>query len=99
MLKRDLGGVGFPHPGGLISGAVRQHHQNVSSRKTFDHGIGIFLGGLVDPLEVLDQQHQGAAPTFLEHHLAEDTVASGLDGLRTERRERLGAGFDAQQVE
>src|SRR6185295_749568 len=63
-----------------------------------DERARVLLRCLVDPLEILGQDHEWPPPAFPQGELTQQLGAPALDGLRAKGRDLLGSAPDAQQV-
>ncbi len=95
----DLGGVRLVHPARLVARAIGEDQEQGDRRDPLDHRGEEVLGGLVDPVEVLDLQEDQAAAAGVEEDLAQHGEGPRLERLRAELGERLGPLLDVQQAQ
>ena len=81
-----------------VTRAIGQHHQRRRRAHRIDYRRKGFFGLLVDPVQVLDQDHQRTPATLLRQQRAQGVQNAGTPLHRVHRRDRLVSRVHVQQI-
>src|SRR5262245_35987542 len=65
----ELRGIGLLKPWWTVARTIGGEQQDGGTRETLDERCQVILGRMVDPMQILDLDNQGALLTTLETHL------------------------------